>query len=88
MEQDGERVRLWVQDAGPGIAPDKLELIFDRFERAVPAESYGGLGLGLFVTRQIAEAHGGSVHVVSTLGKGSTFTLELPLQTSVSIEAA
>lgn len=88
MEQDGERVRLWVQDAGPGIAPDKLELIFDRFERAVPAESYGGLGLGLFVTRQIAEAHGGSVHVVSTLGKGSTFTLELPLQTSVSVEAA
>lgn len=82
VERDGERARLSVTDTGPGIAPENLEQIFVRFERAVSSQHYGGLGLGLFVTRQIAEAHGGRVWVESTVGKGSTFTIELPVVTA------
>ncbi|MBZ4418076.1 MASE1 domain-containing protein [Myxococcus sp. RHSTA-1-4] len=78
-EVDG-RARLTVTDQGIGIPRDSLERIFGRFERAVSSLQYGGLGLGLFLTRQIAEAHGGSVHVESEAGAGATFVLELPVR--------
>jgi signal transduction histidine kinase len=71
-------VRLWVQDQGIGIAPADQARIFDRFERAVPERHYGGFGVGLWVARLVAEAHGGAVHVESTPGRGSRFVLELP----------
>jgi signal transduction histidine kinase len=73
------RARLTVTDHGIGIPPEALRRIFGRFERAVPSHQYGGLGLGLFLTRQIAEAHGGSIQVVSHEGQGATFVLELPV---------
>ena len=53
--------------------------IFDRFERAVADMTYSGIGLGLSITRQIAEGHGGSIRVASAPGQGSTFTVEQPL---------
>jgi signal transduction histidine kinase len=74
-----DRAVVHVRDQGIGVAPEQRERIFDRFERAVPTRNYGGLGLGLWIVRQIAEAHGGSVRVESEPEKGSTFTLELPL---------
>ncbi|MFL5343612.1 MAG: ATP-binding protein [Hyalangium sp.] len=72
--------RAWVviRDEGMGIESEALERIFQKFERAVPAQQYGGLGLGLYVTRQIVEAMGGEVRAASTLGQGATFTVELP----------
>jgi signal transduction histidine kinase len=70
--------RLVVADQGIGIDPDRLRHIFGRFERAVSAASYGGLGLGLYVVREIVNALGGQVTVESTAGVGSTFTVELP----------
>jgi signal transduction histidine kinase len=70
---------LSVTDHGIGIAPADQARIFDRFERASPANHFGGLGLGLFITRQIVDALGGTIRVASELGKGSTFTVELPL---------
>jgi len=78
VEEDGERARLTVQDQGIGIAEEDLGRIFERFERAVSDRHYGGLGLGLYITRQIVEAFGGTVRVASQPGRGSTFTLELP----------
>ena len=70
--------RLRVRDHGIGVAPEALGRIFDRFERAVSSSEYGGLGLGLFLTREIVEAHGGSIQAASRPGEGTTFTLELP----------
>lgn len=68
-----------VIDQGIGIdGPDK-EKIFTRFRRAVPASEVSGLGLGLYIAKQIVEAHGGAIRVQSELNIGSTFTVELPL---------
>jgi signal transduction histidine kinase/NO-binding membrane sensor protein with MHYT domain len=66
-----------VRDRGIGIAPESLQRIFERFERAA-SRNFGGLGLGLYITRQIVEAHGGTISVESELGRGSTFTVKLP----------
>jgi predicted ATPase/signal transduction histidine kinase len=70
--------RLSVKDHGIGIAPDKLPHIFERFERGVSAREYGGLGLGLYIAHEIVSALGGTVHVESTPGVGTCFTVQLP----------
>ena len=80
--EDGNVV-LTVRDSGMGIAPGDLEHIFDRFWRADPARSRTGsrpgAGLGLAICRWTAEAHGGSIEVQSKPGRGTTFTISLPL---------
>jgi signal transduction histidine kinase len=78
------KVRLVVRDHGIGMSPQDASRAFDRFERAVSARHYGGLGLGLYITRPIVEAHGGQVTVDSRLGHGATFTVVLPLETSAA----
>jgi PAS domain S-box-containing protein len=72
------RVALFVRDQGIGIREEMQSIIFNRFERAVGASEISGLGLGLFITRQIVVAHGGTIRVDSEFGKGSTFWVELP----------
>jgi PAS domain S-box-containing protein len=71
--------RLSVRDAGIGIAAADQARIFDRFTRAVRADHYGGLGLGLWIVRAIVEAFGGSVAVKSEPGQGAEFSVLLPL---------
>ncbi|AKJ03722.1 signal transduction histidine kinase [Archangium gephyra] len=78
LEAQESRVRLRVVDQGIGIAPEDHERIFEKLERAVDSRHYGGLGLGLWIARQSAEALGGHITVESELGKGATFTVELP----------
>lgn len=73
------RAVLTVADHGIGIAREDQERIFQRYERAVSAHHFGGLGLGLYVVRQVVEAHGGTITVASTPGHGATFAVELPL---------
>lgn len=73
-----ERATLIVRDHGIGISPTDHARIFDRFERAVSARHYGGLGLGLFITGRIVEAHGGVIRVDSALDQGAAFVVELP----------
>jgi PAS domain S-box-containing protein len=72
---------LEVRDHGPGIAETDLPRIFGRFERATSARHHGGLGLGLYVARQIAEAHGGLIAARNPPDGGSCFTVRLPLET-------
>lgn len=85
-EQQAGRVALQVRDTGAGIQPDDLPYVFDRFYRGdksrarsddSPARESSS-GLGLAIAKAIVEAHGGSIHVASTPGRGSTFTITLP----------
>jgi PAS domain S-box-containing protein len=75
---DGEAVRFSVADTGPGIAPDQLPRLFDRYWQANTADRRG-IGLGLSIVQGIAAAHGGDVQVQSRLGAGTVFTLVLPI---------
>jgi signal transduction histidine kinase len=76
-EEEGGAV-LEVTDRGPGIPEQDLGRIFGRFERAVSLRNYGGLGLGLYVARQIVEAHGGTVTACNSPECGARFTVRLP----------
>jgi signal transduction histidine kinase len=78
------RVRIEVSDRGPGVAPEQQRVIFEKFGRGHSAGSPGkpGTGLGLFIARSIAEAHGGSLEVESRPERGATFTLMLPVEGS------
>jgi signal transduction histidine kinase len=71
-------VRLVVRDRGIGMSQSDQEHIFDRFSRSVSELNYGGLGLGLYISRWVVEAHGGRISVESRPGEGATFTVELP----------
>ncbi len=75
----GDQARLVVTDHGIGISVEEQERIFGRFERSGPQPHFGGFGTGLWIAREIIEAHGGTITVVSKLGSGSTFTVLLPL---------
>ncbi len=78
--QEGEAIKVLVKDSGPGIAPEHRESIFDYFVQADASvqREYGGVGLGLAVSRQLVELHGGHISVESSLGEGSTFSFTVP----------
>jgi len=75
---DEENAILSVEDHGIGIPAEQQIRVFRRFERAVSPKHYGGLGLGLYICRQIVEAHGGTITLASTAGVGTIFTVTLP----------
>ncbi len=81
LRQRGGLALLSVSDEGIGIPPDQQKLLFDRYFRArnVSARSFGGLGLGLYISRDIVERHGGRIWVESEPGHGATFHVALPL---------
>ena len=76
----GERIEVAVEDTGVGIEADKLEKIFESFQQAdaSSAREFGGTGLGLTITRQLVELHGGQIEVTSIPGEGSRFSFRLP----------
>ena len=76
FEREGSVV-FEVTDQGMGIAPESMERIFDRFERAISSRNISGFGLGLYISRKIVELHGGTISVISRQGVGSTFTVQL-----------
>lgn len=74
-----DEVVFTVRDQGIGVAEQDQARIFDRFERAASGQRFSGLGLGLWISRRIIEAHGGTIAVESRVGQGATFTVRLPL---------
>ncbi|HEX8819159.1 MAG TPA: ATP-binding protein [Archangium sp.] len=81
VQRDGPRALVSVSDEGIGIPPDQRLQLFERFFRArnAPISGFGGLGLGLYICRDIVEHHGGRIWVESEVGRGSTFRFTLPL---------
>jgi PAS domain S-box-containing protein len=77
--QDGDIALITVEDDGIGISPEHRESIFEPFERAGLTPGKEGLGIGLWITKQIVDAHGGSIEVKSEVGQGSTFVVRLPV---------
>ncbi len=78
LSGDEEGAQMRVVDRGIGVAPEQQERIFGKFERAASQRNYGGLGLGLWITRELVELMGGTVHVDSKPGDGATFIVTLP----------
>jgi PAS domain S-box-containing protein len=78
VEAIGARARIVVVDHGIGVDPADAEKIFERYVRGASATRYGGIGLGLYIVRQIVLAHGGTIHLESKPGVGSTFIIDLP----------
>lgn len=80
VEDDGEMVRVSVRGRGIGIPPEALPGLFGRFHRAANARESGieGIGLGLYISKALVEAHGGTISMESALGEGSTFVFTLP----------
>jgi signal transduction histidine kinase len=83
----GETAVVEIEDHGDGIPPEDQARIFDRFERANTNGSVSGLGLGLYIVRNIVEFHGGRISVRSEPGRGSTFRVELPLKVSAHVSS-
>ena len=81
VERDGERARIIVADQGEGLDEDQQARVFTKFER-LGRQGDGGSGLGLYISRRLAEAMGGSLTVESAKGQGARFTLELPADLS------
>jgi signal transduction histidine kinase len=82
-EIEGGMARVKVTDTGVGIAPEHLDLVFERFYRVDPSRtrSTGGSGVGLAITRQLVQSHGGCIGVTSEVGKGTCFAFTIPYVT-------
>ncbi|HSH86977.1 MAG TPA: ATP-binding protein [Methylophilus sp.] len=85
LKREGESAIIQVTDHGIGISEHEQKNIFEAFERASGNEVRAGLGLGLYISRKLAEAHGGQITVNSQKALGSTFTLSLPLSCVTNI---
>lgn len=79
LSKDGGRFLIEIEDHGKGIPEDDIPLIFEKFYQSKATRGHSGIGLGLAITKRIVEAHGGTVHAQSTVGKGSIFSFNLPM---------
>ncbi|MHB0938051.1 MAG: PAS domain-containing sensor histidine kinase [Armatimonadota bacterium] len=77
--RQGEEITIAVSDRGHGIAPEDMSHLFERFYRAAGERKAEGIGLGLYITKLLVEAHGGRIWAESEVGKGSTFSFTLPV---------
>ncbi len=84
LVRSGEIAKLSITDHGIGIASNEIQKIFEPFHRTIPAQQLvPGVGIGLWVTKRLVEAHHGSIEVDSSLGKGSTFTIRIPIEAKI-----
>ncbi|MBN9683120.1 MULTISPECIES: MEDS domain-containing protein [unclassified Corallococcus] len=82
VHASGDRATLVVRDGGSGIPEEAQQRVFERFVQLSPKSHAGGFGLGLWIVRSIVDSHGGSIHLASRPGEGTTFTVELPSRRS------
>jgi len=82
VKNENQRVTVRVKDEGFGLKEEHLSKIFNRFYRAEGVGHVSGLGIGLYLTKEIIERHNGEIHVTSEYGKGSEFYFSLPLEQS------
>jgi signal transduction histidine kinase len=87
LEQEGALMRISVKDQGKGLTPEECERLFTKYYRTGAGKRAEGVGLGLYISRLIIEAHGGHIHVKSTPGQGSTFAFTLPFTRPASSPA-
>jgi signal transduction histidine kinase len=88
VAREGDEAVVEVKDLGPGVSDEDLDRIFDRFERAASMRNHGGLGLGLYVSREIVRAHGGCIFVrKAEEERGATFVVRLPRRYEVASAA-
>jgi signal transduction histidine kinase len=87
VSRDGNVARVRIRDRGFGVPLAEQPYIFDRFFRTSRARAYGGVGLGLFISRDIARRHGGSLELESSSEAGSTFVLSFPVATEAAVNA-
>lgn len=80
VKSSGEKVSITVEDRGPGIPKETQTKIFERFERATAYTQSAGLGLGLYITKKLVEAHNGNLFLISREGMGTQFIIDLPLK--------
>lgn len=78
LRKENGKLKAWVEDTGPGIPPEYIDRIFDKFEQ-VKGQKAGGTGLGLTISKHIAEAHGGKIWAEYRENKGAKFVFEIPL---------
>ncbi len=88
VENSGQEFLVSVIDAGPGIAQEDQQRIFEEFQQSGSSSTKGGTGLGLSIARRIVELHGGRIWVQSALGKGSTFFFTLPIRAEQGVRQA
>lgn len=79
VSENQDRAKILIKDSGVGIHHDQLDHIFERFVRAISPKNISGLGLGLYISKEIVRSHHGEIRVKSDLGKGSEFIVEIPL---------
>jgi signal transduction histidine kinase len=77
--RQGSAVVVTVADTGPGMSPDEVPLLFQKYRRSPQSGGFEGVGLGLFIAKTLVEAHGGQIEVESALGQGTRFLLLLPI---------
>ena len=82
LKTENSMIVLSVKDSGLGIPPEDQERIFQKFERANAEKETNGMGLGLYIAKHIVQSHEGEIKVLSTPGKGSVFSVILPLTTA------
>ena len=80
--QHAHCIEVQFKDTGIGMTPEAVEQVFERFYRVDEARKKDGTGLGLAIVKQVVELHGGEITLDSILGKGSTFTIVIPLERS------
>lgn len=85
LERAEQHAVVTIRDEGPGIPEDRLAHIFERFERRDTGTRVGGLGLGLYISKEIVGAHGGTIRVESQWGRGSNFIVHMPLASPAAL---